>query len=102
MSANSVVTLETEREAVGNALQVSLRSVVSVVADKPLNVSALGRTLGLNRVTVSRLMSSLDSETPDELLANIPGPESLRSAVLAAADNGVEDVLIYHAIQAID
>lgn len=102
MSANSVVTLETEREAVGNALQVSLRSVVSVVADKPLNVSALGRTLGLNRVTISRLMSSLDSDTPDELLANIPGPESLRSAVLAAAGHGVEDVLIDDAIQAID
>ncbi|GAB5495732.1 MAG: hypothetical protein Phyf2KO_08120 [Phycisphaerales bacterium] len=102
MSFDDVLTLETEREAVGNALQLSLKAVVESVASKPVNVSALGRRLGLNRVTVSRLLSALESDSADELLADIPGPESLRSAVQAAAQHGVDGVLIGNASQSVD
>ncbi|MFI4870624.1 MAG: hypothetical protein ACIARQ_02335, partial [Phycisphaerales bacterium JB061] len=99
---DSTLTLQAERESVGSSLMEALAAVIESVSDKPVNVSALGRKLGLNRVTVSKLMSSLASETPDEMLATIPGPESLRSAVEAAAEHGTDESTIESAREAID
>lgn len=102
MAVDSTLTLQAERESVGSSLMEALAAVIESVSDKPVNVSALGRKLGLNRVTVSKLMSSLASETPDEMLATIPGPESLRSAVEAAAEHGTDESTIESAREAID
>lgn len=102
MASNNLLTLEAEREGVSLALSTSLTAVLESVADKPVNVSALGRQLGLNRVTVSKLLGALAAESPDELLAGIPGPESLRAAVQAAAQLGVPHHLTHDALGAID
>lgn len=102
MAANNLLTLEAERERISLELAQSLLAVIDLVSERPVNVSALGRKLGLNRVTVSKLLTAIGAESADELLAVIPGPESLRSAVLAAEQHGVDESVSSPAIEAID
>jgi len=102
MAANNVLTLEAERERISLDLAQSLTAVVDAVSERPVNVSALGRKLGLNRVTISKLLSGINSSSSDELLAVIPGPESLRAAVSAAERHFDDAALSASAFASID
>ncbi|MCA9271996.1 MAG: hypothetical protein KDA31_03005 [Phycisphaerales bacterium] len=102
MAVTNVLTLEAERERISLELAQTLNAVVDAISERPVNVSALGRKLGLNRVTISKLLSGINSSSADELLAVIPGPESLRAAVSASEDHGVDVSLSSAAYEAID
>ena len=102
MATNNVPTLEAERERISLDLAQTLNAVIDAVSERPVNVSALGRKLGLNRVTISKLLSAINSGSADELLAIIPGPESLRAAVSASEKQGVGFSVSTAAYEAID
>lgn len=84
------------------ALVQSLRAVLKEVPGAPHSPTALAQRLGLSRVTVSKLLSALEQRTPFDVLERIPGPDSLRDAVSAAAALGVHDSLARPAHRAID
>lgn len=100
-SATSTDALTAAREA-GEALTVSLRKVVSSIPEAPTGPSALAAHLGVSRVLMSRTLSAIASNDPLETLQLLPGPETLRGIVAAAAEAGAPSARITQATRAIE
>ncbi len=64
--------------------------------------TALARVLGVNRVPVSRLLSALRRDSGTEMLALLPGPETLRSIAQAAEQAGAPSELAWRVLDAIE
>ncbi len=87
---------------VGRELGDALMAVLRALPGKPTRPSMLSRELGLNRATSSKVLSSTAKRDPLALLHGIPGPEPLRSLLVAASAKGVPDSLIQPAARAIE
>ncbi len=87
---------------VAGSLVTSVRALLETVPGAPHRPTALAQRLGLSRVTVSNLLGSLDRSDHFEVLEAVPGPESLRAVVAAAAALGVDPRLVAEARAAID
>ena len=86
-AANRTDALSVARE-VGEALTGSLRKVVSSIPEAPAGPSALAMHLGVSRVLMSRTLNAIASKDPLDALQRLPGPETLRGIVSAAAEAG--------------
>jgi len=89
-------------EALGGSLQVAIGQVLEQVPGCTLRPTDLSRKLGVSRAIVSRAISAVKKESPIETLTSIPGPESLRTIILAASVAGVCEEEVQAAIEAID
>jgi hypothetical protein len=87
---------------VGADLAESLRRLMAAVPGAPHRPTTLARRLGLSRVIVSRILNSLERPTPIEFLYDLPGPESLRAILRAAAEQDVDAPVADAAGRAID
>lgn len=85
-----------------NNLVQTLRDVVAHIPGGPHRPTPLSARLGLSRVTISKLLTSIERPSTLEAIESIPGPESLRAIVDASAGLGVEDPQLRAAHQAID
>ncbi|MCA9276639.1 MAG: hypothetical protein KDA29_11485 [Phycisphaerales bacterium] len=92
----------TEPKEVGHQLKTSLDRVLRDIDDCSMRPTDIARTLDVSRVMVSRLLSAIRKPDPVETLARIPGPETLRSIVRAAAHSGVSDKVANEALTLID
>lgn len=91
-----------EPKEVGHQLKTSLDRVLRDIDDCSMRPTDIARTLDVSRVMVSRLLSAIRKPDPVETLARIPGPETLRSIVRAAAQSGVDDKVANEALSLID
>lgn len=87
---------------VADQLAAAIRAVMDALPQGKDGPTAVGRALGLNRVPISRLLGAIRRESGTDILASLPGPETLRSIVLAAAREGVDPRLVERAIAAVD
>jgi len=78
-----------EVREIGSELRAALRELIEVIPDGPHSPSRVARKLGMNRVIASKLLNALAREDVNEMLQQIPGPESLRGMARAAAELGV-------------
>jgi hypothetical protein len=90
-----------EAESIGRAL---CRTVGQVVKASPVPVkpSSLEKRLKFSRVLISRILNAIRCEEPLEALQRIPGPESLRTFVVALGRAGVDAKRVQAALKAID
>ena len=98
---NSVVP-ETQPEHIGQELGSTLNRVLTEIDGCTMRPTDIARSLDSSRVMISRLLSAIRKSDPIERLTRIPGPETLRSIVRAAAKNGVSSDHIKAADHAID
>lgn len=87
---------------VGRELGEAMTAVLRALPGRPTRPSMLSRALGLNRATASKVLSATSKRDPLEVLHGIPGPEPLRSLLVAASDKGVPDALIETAARAVE
>lgn len=78
---------------------VALFENLPASSDSP---TALARVLGVNRVPVSRLLSAIRRESGTEMLAMLPGPETLRSIAQAAERAGAAADLVWRVLESVD
>jgi hypothetical protein len=90
MQQAALGTTTPDLDASARELARALRSVVDALPGGTTSPTALSQQLGLSRVTLSKMLSSLALTEPSEMLERIPGPESLREFVRASALAGVE------------
>lgn len=83
-------------------LSAGLAGVIDALPGDSGGPSAVARTLGVGRVPISRLLGAIRRDPGAEVLALLPGPETLRSIVHAAHRAGVEDGAVHRALGAID
>lgn len=83
-------------------LSAGLAAVIDALPGEPEGPSALARTLGIGRVPVSRLLGAVRREPGTEILALLPGPETLRSIVHAAQRAGVDEATARQALESVD
>lgn len=88
-------------EAIGEALLSTIGCVLHSVPEYQMGPTAMARRMGVSRVMLSRTLNALKKESISELLIGMPGPESLRSIMWAAAKVGIEAEYINDAIKAI-
>jgi hypothetical protein len=91
-----------EASAVGAELAVSLRNVLSAIPDAPRGPTALAAHLTVSRVLLSKTLGAITGDDALDTLQRLPGPESLRGIVEAAASAGAPRVHAAAAIRAID
>jgi predicted transcriptional regulator len=91
-----------EPKEVGQELQTALDRVLRDIDGCSMRPTDIARTLDVSRVMVSRLLSAIRKPDPVETLARIPGPETLRSIVRAAAESGVDAASAKDALALID
>jgi hypothetical protein len=86
------------------AAEISARlgALVGSIPEAPDGPSAVARALGVGRVPVSRLMGAVRREPGTEILAMLPGPETLRHLVQAAGRHGSPQPLVDRAMAAVD
>ncbi|MFY7895122.1 MAG: hypothetical protein ACOVP8_02725, partial [Phycisphaerales bacterium] len=102
MQQIAIGTTSPDLDAAARALAQSLRAVAEALPGGSTSPTALSQQLGLSRVTLSKMLSSLALAEPSEMLERIPGPESLREFVRASGQVGVEQSRIDAAMHAID
>jgi hypothetical protein len=102
MQQIAIGTTSPDLDAAARALAQSLRAVAEALPGGSTSPTALSQQLGLSRVTLSKMLSSLALAEPSEMLERIPGPESLREFVRASSQVGVEQSRIDAAMHAID
>lgn len=76
------------------SLTESIRALLAAIPDGPHSPTTLSRKLELSRVTMSKLMGAVEQSTPFDVLERIPGPDSLRDFVAAAARLGADPSLV--------
>jgi hypothetical protein len=81
-------------EETSQLLTESIRAILAAIPDGPHSPTTLSRKLELSRVTMSKLMGAVEQSTPFDVLERIPGPDSLRDFVAAAARLGADPALI--------
>lgn len=89
-------------EGTAHALVGSLRAIVETTSPQPPSPTYLANQLGLSRVTVSKLLGSLDQSTLFDTLERIPGPDSLRDFVKSTVRINTSSELINNALTSID
>ncbi|MFO0855768.1 MAG: hypothetical protein U0640_00250 [Phycisphaerales bacterium] len=95
-------TSQPDVEGTAHALVGSLRAIVETTSPQPPSPTQLANQLGLSRVTVSKLLGSLDQSTLFDTLERIPGPDSLRDFVRSTARINTSSELINSALSSID
>jgi len=91
-----------EVREIGSELRAALRDLIDVIPDGPHSPSRVARQLGMNRVIASKLLNALAREDVNEMLQQIPGPESLRGMARAAGELGVPARVSENADRAIE
>lgn len=76
-------------ETLGRDLTAAFQHVLAAIPGSPHRPTTLARQLGLSRVIVSRLLNAIAQEDPCDVLEQVPGPESLRTLLRAAAGLGI-------------
>lgn len=76
-------------ELLAAKLASAFLALIEDLPGKSDSPTAVARTLGVNRVPVSRLLGAIRRDPGTEMLAMLPGPETLRSIVLAAEKAGI-------------
>ncbi len=89
-------------EATALSLVNSLRAIVASTSPQPPSPTHLANRLGLSRVTISKLLGSLDQSTLFDTLERIPGPDSLRDFVQSTSRINTPPALIASAVASID
>jgi len=79
-----------DAESIGQELRLSLSEVIESIPDCSMRPTDIARKINVSRVMISRMLSALRKENTIELLTSIPGPESLKTLILAASIAGVE------------
>jgi hypothetical protein len=79
-----------ELERIATRLRASLRRVIRASPAAGLGPIELGRTLGIDKTTASRLLASLRADDPLVALSALPGVAPLRQFLDAAEQAGVE------------
>lgn len=95
-------SLQTRIDALGRELSVAFQRLFDAIPGAPHRPTALAHRTGLSRVTISRLLNAIARPAPNEVLEQVPGPESLRALARAASGLGVADPLIEEANRVID
>ncbi len=80
----------------------ALRGVLAGLPEGSEGPSAVARALGVGRVPVSRLMSAVRRQPGTDVLAMLPGPETLRQIVHAARRRGVGERAAAKALDAVE
>ncbi len=84
-------------------LAADFSALIGALPERSGGPTAVARALGVNRVPVSRLLSAIRRDPGSEMLAMLPGPETLRSIAQAAADrDAVDNRLVSSALEAVD
>lgn len=99
--AKKLVTPVTPDE-LGEDLRSRISEVLRSVPGCSLRPTDLARTLDVSRVMVSRVLSSVAKESPTETLTSIPGPETLRSILRSAVNEGVLPETVELAMVSVD
>ncbi len=73
---------------VGVELIGAMGVLLGAIPGSPHRPTDLSRRLGLSRVILSRVLGAIDCGDPIEALERFPGPDSLRSLVVAAGEGG--------------
>ena len=68
----------------GEDLRGAMDTLIEAIPGVERRPSSLARSLGVNRVILSKLLNALKRPDPLEVLQQVPGPDSLRSIVEAA------------------
>ena len=89
-------------EELGILLGSSILKVFEGVPNCSMRPTDLARAMVVSRVIVSRMISSARKENHIETLTSIPGPESVRSILHAAAKVGAPQGDVQLAVLAID
>lgn len=101
-SAATATEALADAAAVGAELAASLRKLVDALPSGSDGPSALAAELGASRVLVSRTLGAIAGEDPLDTLQRVPGPETLRGIVEAAAATGAPATRIAAAVRAIE
>lgn len=102
MTQNHKPSQPSEVEATAQSLVLSLRALVVTITPQPPSPTHLANQLGLSRVTISKLLGSLDKSTLFDTLERIPGPDSLRDFVRSTSSINTPQHLIDNALASID
>lgn len=91
-----------EVRAIAEELRHAMRDLTEAIPDGPPAPTRISRQLGVNRVLASKLLNAIAREDVNEMLQQIPGPESLRAMATAAPALGVAMEVTSRAQRAID
>lgn len=91
-----------EVRAIAEELRHAMRNLTEAIPDGPPAPTRISRQLGVNRVLASKLLNAIARENINEMLQQIPGPESLRAMANAAPGLGVGSEIASRAHAAID
>jgi len=95
-------SLQEQVRILGNELGAALRELIDALPGAPHTPTPLARRLGMSRVITSKLLNSIARTDPVDLIQQVPGPESLRTLTVAAAELHAPEALVSNANQAID
>ena len=84
-------------EGLAREMAEGLGALVDALPESARGPSALARTLGVGRVPVSRMLGAIRRDPGAEILAMLPGPETLRQIVQGAARQGVDAPIVARA-----
>lgn len=87
---------------VGERLLSSMRDLVGSIPEGERSPTALARSLGVNRVIMSRLLNAMAQDDMYEFLHRVPGPESLRVIASAAPELGAPEKDVERAMRAVE
>lgn len=87
---------------IGERLRSSMRGLLASMPDGGSSPTALARSLGVNRVIMSRLLNAMAQDDMYEFLHRVPGPESLRAIAAAAPEHGVAAGDVERAMDAVE
>lgn len=94
--------IETRIAAIGEELASTMSAVIDAVPGSPHGPVGLARVLGLDKVLTSRLLRAARNRDPLAVAHLIPGPEPLRRLLRAAADFGVDPLVIREAEESVE
>ena len=89
-------------ESLGQQIQGTMDQVLNNINGCSMRPTDIARKLDVSRVMVSRLINAIRKPDPIETLTRIPGPETLRSIVRAALNNGADHENADQAMRLID
>lgn len=89
-------------EQLAASLALTFGALIEALPGSAEGPTAVARVMGVNRVPVSRLLGAIRRDAGTEMLAMLPGPETLRSIAQAAERTSVEPGLIWAALESVD
>ncbi|MCC5823675.1 MAG: hypothetical protein LAT64_10920 [Phycisphaerales bacterium] len=79
-----------------------LSALIDSLPESGRGPSAVARALGVGRVPISRMLGAIRREPGAEILAMLPGPETLRQIVNGAAKRGADELLVSRAAACVE